>query len=226
MVSVERRIMPSIVFASQNPGKIRELQSLTQGLNLDIIGLNDLGRAFDEPIEDGNTFLANATIKAVQYAKETGHHCLADDSGLIVDALDGKPGVISSHFAFDGDTEGQAAQLSRQQRDDANNERLLRDLESVPDEKRTARFTCTMVLASPEGLVLANTQGNFEGRIGQVGEVPRGENGFGYDPLFLVGPDFDRTSAQMSPDEKNAVSHRAKAVAAMIETLGSIFKDS
>ena len=218
--------MPTIVFASQNPGKIRELQALTQGQNIDIIGLADFDRAFEEPIEDGETFLENATIKAVQYAKATGMHCLADDSGLIVDALDGKPGVISSHFAFDGDTEGEAAGLCRQQRDDRNNEKLLADLDGVPDEQRTARFTCTMVLASPEGLVLAHTKGEFEGRIGQVGEVPRGANGFGYDPLFLVAPDFDRTSAEMEPAEKNAVSHRARAVASMIETLGSVFKDS
>ena len=218
--------MPTIVFASQNPGKIRELQALTQGQNIDIIGLADFDRGFEEPIEDGDTFLDNATIKAIQYAKATGMHCLADDSGLIVDALDGKPGVISSHFAFDGDTEGEAAGLSRQQRDDRNNEKLLADLEGVPDEQRTARFTCTMVLASPEGLVLAHTKGEFEGRIGQVGEVPRGDNGFGYDPLFLVAPDHKRTSAEMEPGEKNAVSHRARAVASMIETLGSVFKDS
>ncbi|MCR9075676.1 MAG: RdgB/HAM1 family non-canonical purine NTP pyrophosphatase [bacterium] len=218
--------MPTIVFASQNPGKIRELQALTQGQNIDIIGLADFDRGFEEPIEDGDTFLENATIKAVQYAKATGMHCLADDSGLIVDALDGKPGVISSHFAFDGTTDGEAATLSRQQRDDRNNERLLADLEGVPDEQRTARFTCTMVLASPEGLVLAHTKGEFEGRIGQVGEVPRGDNGFGYDPLFLVAPDHKRTSAEMEPGEKNAVSHRARAVASMIETLGSVFKDS
>jgi XTP/dITP diphosphohydrolase len=83
-----------------------------------------------------------------------------------------------------------------------------------------------MVLASPEGEVLAHTKGEFEGRIGQIGEVPRGENGFGYDPLFLVAPDYDRTSAQMPPEEKNTISHRAKAVAAMIETLGAVFRDS
>ncbi len=218
--------MPSIVFASQNPGKVKELQALTQGQSIDIIGLGDFDREFDEPIEDGATFLENATIKAIAYAKETRMHCLADDSGLIVDALDGKPGVISSHYAFDGETEGQAASLSRQERDDRNNERLLRDLEGIPDDQRTARFTCTMVLASPEGLVLAHTKGEFEGRIGQIGEVPRGDNGFGYDPLFLVAPGFDRTSAEMDPSEKNAISHRAKAVASMIETLGSVFKDS
>lgn len=218
--------MPTIVFASQNPGKVRELQALTQGQNIDIIGLGDLDRNFDEPVEDGGTFLENATIKAVQYARETGLHCLADDSGLIVDALDGKPGVISSHYAFDGDTEGEAAGLSRQQRDDRNNERLLCDLEGIKDEQRTARFTCTMVLASPSGQVLAHTKGEFEGRIGQPGEVPRGDNGFGYDPLFLVAPEFTCTSAQLSPEEKNGMSHRAKAVGEMMGMLASVFKES
>lgn len=218
--------MPTIVFASQNPGKIRELQALTAGQDINIIGLADFDQPFDEPVEDGETFLENATIKAIQYAKLTGMHCLADDSGLIVDALFGKPGVISSHYAFDGDTDGEAASLSRQERDDRNNQRLLSDLEGISDELRTARFTCTMVLASPEGLVLAHTNGDFEGRIGQIGEVPRGSTGFGYDPLFLVAPGFDRTSAEMDASEKNAVSHRAKAVASMIETLGSVFRDS
>ncbi len=218
--------MLTVVFASQNPGKIRELQGLTAAQNIEIIGLHDLGRQFDEPIEDGDTFLDNATIKAVQYAKETGLHCLADDSGLIVDALDGKPGVISSHYAFDGDTQGEAVGLSRQERDDRNNARLMQDLEGVPDADRTARFTCTMVLASPSGEVLAHTMGEFEGRIGQPGQVPRGDNGFGYDPLFLVAPEHTRTSAQLQPAEKNSMSHRAKAVGAMMERLASVFNET
>ena len=218
--------MPTIVFASQNPGKIRELQALTAAMDIEIIGLADLDRPFDEPIEDGETFLANATIKAVQYAKETGLHCLADDSGLIVDALHGRPGVISSHYAFEGNTEGEAAGLSRQQRDDRNNAKLLADMQGVADADRTARFTCTMVLASPDGRVLAHTRGDFEGRIGQIGEVPSGEQGFGYDPLFLVAPDFTRTSAELAPEEKNSMSHRAIAVGAMMRELGSVFSDS
>ncbi len=218
--------MATIVFASQNPGKIRELQALTQGQNIDIIGLSDFDRDFDEPIEDGDTFLENATIKAKQYAQVTGMHCLADDSGLIVDALHGKPGVISSHYAFDGDTLGEAAGMTRQQRDERNNAKLMDDLKGIPDQQRSARFTCTMVLASPSGEVLAHTKGEFEGRIGQPHQVPRGEHGFGYDPLFLVAPGFDRTSAELSPGEKNAISHRAKAVASMIDALGSVFRDS
>ena len=218
--------MPTIVFATQNPGKVRELQSLLVGSGVDFIGLDSFEQDFPEPPEDGETFLANATIKARAYAQATGMHCLADDSGLIIDALGGKPGVISSHYAFDGDEIGEAATMTRAQRDELNCQRVLRELEGVADEDRSARFTCTMVLADPSGKVLATTVGAFEGRIGQIGEVPKGDNGFGYDPLFLVGPGFERTSAQMDPGEKNAMSHRGKAVGAMIEAIQGVFKDN
>lgn len=215
--------MPTIVLATQNPGKVRELQSLLKGSGIDIIGLDSFNQLFPEPDESGTTFLENATIKAVAYARATQMHCLADDSGLIVDALGGKPGVISSHYAFDGDAEGEAAQMTRQQRDDLNCQRVLKELDGVPDDQRSARFTCTMVLSDPTGAVLATSEGLFEGRIGQVGEVPRGTNGFGYDPLFLVAPEFARTSAEMKPNEKNAISHRAKAVGKMIKEIESVF---
>ncbi len=218
--------MHTIVCATQNPGKISELQSLLQGSGIDLIGLDSFDRDFSEPIEDGETFLDNATIKARAYAKATGMPCLADDSGLIVDALEGKPGVISSHYAFDGDELGEAASLSREQRDELNCQRVLRELVGVADENRTARFTCTMVLADPSGTVLASTTGLFEGRIGQIGEVPKGDQGFGYDPLFLVAPDFERTSAQMEPSEKNVISHRGKAVRQMIKAIESVFKEN
>ncbi len=211
--------MPTIVFATQNPGKVRELQSLFAGVDIDIIGLDSFEQVFPEPTEDGETFLANATIKAIEYARATGLLALADDSGLMVDALDGRPGVISSHYAFDGDETGEAAELTRAQRDELNCQRVLRELAGVPDEERTARFTCTMVLADPSGTVLASTTGRFEGRIGQIGQVPKGEHGFGYDPLFLVGPGFERTSAELSPAEKNRRSHRGQAVKAMIEAI-------
>lgn len=218
--------MPTIVLATQNPGKVRELQSLMADSAIDIIGLDSFDQPFSEPEEDGDAFHQNAAIKAIAYAKATGMHCLADDSGLIIDALNGKPGVISSHYAFDGETEGEAANMSRQERDELNCQRVMRELVDIPDDARTARFTCTMVLSDPSGDVLASAVGEFEGRIGQIGEVPRGENGFGYDPLFLVGPNFDRTSAQMTPAEKNAVSHRAKAVNQMIQAIESIFKEN
>jgi len=211
--------MPTIVLATQNPGKISELQSLLSETPIDIIGLDHFDRAFPEPEEDGQTFLDNATIKAIAYAKLTSMHCLADDSGLIIDALNGRPGVISSHYAFDGDADGEAATMTRAQRDVLNGQKVLGELEGIPDEERTARFTCTMVLADPAGTVLGSTVGAFEGRIGRSDQVPKGENGFGYDPLFLVGPDYTRTSAQLEPAEKNRISHRAAAVKDMIALL-------
>jgi len=218
--------MPTIVLATQNPGKVRELQSLLAGSTIDLIGLDSFERGFAEPVEDGGTFLDNATIKARAYAQATGMHCLADDSGLIVDALGGMPGVISSHYAFDGDETGEAATMSRAQRDELNCQRVLGELEGVADADRTARFTCTMVLSDPLGAVLATTVRLFEGRIGQVGDVPRGGHGFGYDPLFLVGPGFERTSAELDPEEKNGMSHRGKAVGAMVEAIQGIFKEN
>ncbi len=218
--------MSKIVLATQNPGKIAELQSLLKDSSIDIIGLDSFERAFEEPTEDGETFLDNATIKAIAYAKATGMCCLADDSGLIVDALNGRPGVISSHYAFDGDTDGEAATMNRAQRDVLNGERVLKELRDVPDEDRSARFTCTMVLADPSGKVHATAVGAFEGRIVREDQVPMGENGFGYDPLFLVEPGFERTSAQMNPSEKNAVSHRGKAVKQMIEIISRMEHES
>lgn len=218
--------MPTIVLATQNPGKVAELQALLQGTDIDLIGLDELGDSFPEPEETGTTFLENATIKAVAYARLTGLACLADDSGLIVDALDGRPGVISSHYAFDGDANGDAASMTRQERDTLNSKRVLDEMTDIPYEQRSARFTCTMVLAEPDGTLLASSVGEFEGRIGRVDQVPFGDNGFGYDPIFLVAPDFSRTSAQMNPDEKNAISHRAKAVSAMVQRIQSVFKEN
>lgn len=209
---------PEIVLATQNPGKIAELRQLLAETGFAVLGLADLGETPPEPEETGSTFLANATIKAVAYARATGRLCLADDSGLEVDALNGRPGVISSHFAFDGQTDGEAAGLTREQRDERNNARLLADLQDAPPEARSARFVCVMVLAGVGG-VLHATRGTFEGRIGLPGEVPRGPGGFGYDPLFLVGPGFQRTSAELGKEEKNRLSHRGHAVRAMVAYL-------
>ncbi len=210
--------MPELVLATQNPGKIAELKDLLAPQGWTVLGLSDIGDPPDEPNETGATFLENATIKAAAYAAHTGRLCLADDSGLVVDALNGAPGVISSHYAFNGRPDGPAARLTRQERDRANTDRLLADLAGVPPEERGARFTCTMALADPTA-VLHTTTGTFEGRIGLPGDVPRGDAGFGYDPVFLVPDDYTRTSAELTKDEKNAASHRGHAVRAMIEHL-------
>lgn len=213
--------MPELVLATQNPGKVAELRDLLAPEGWIILGLADLGDLPEEPDETGTTFLENATIKARAYAAHTGKLCLADDSGLIVDALGGAPGVISSHYAFNGQPDGPAAALTREQRDHANTEKLLAELEGTPPEQRAARFTCTMALADPSA-VLQTTTGTFEGRIGLPADVPRGTGGFGYDPVFLVPDDYTRTSAELTKDEKNARSHRAHAVRAMIDYLRTI----
>lgn len=220
-----------IVLATGNPHKVDEMRAIFahEGLaaaGVEIVGLKDLpdpGR-FREPEEHGSTFEQNATIKALSYAEQTGEWCLADDSGLEIDALGGRPGVISSHYCTDGAETG----MTREQRDAANNARVLRELEGVPAERRTARFVCVMVLTAPpaprgKGTPLPLlSRGVFEGRIGTPPRVPAGTNGFGYDPLFLVAPGFDRTSAEMTIDEKNAGSHRAAAARAMAEQIAAL----
>jgi XTP/dITP diphosphohydrolase len=211
--------MDPIVIATGNAHKVAELRAIFADAGVPVVGLHDLpghGR-FREPEEHGRTFEENAAIKARSYAEQTGRVCLADDSGLEVDALSGAPGVISSHYCTDGRDTG----LAREERDRLNNERLLRDLAGVPPEQRSARFVCVMALAAPgrDAPLCAATRGTFEGRIGLPGQVPRGVHGFGYDPLFLAAPDFTRTGAELRPSEKNARSHRGAAARAMAAAL-------
>ncbi len=205
--------MIPLVLATANPHKVEELRAIFAPEGIRVLGLDDLPGAgrYVEPEETGTSFEANAAIKAFGYAQQTACICLADDSGLEVDALGGAPGVISSHYS----TEGLETGLTRAQRDAANNSRLLRELEGIPAERRTARFVCVMALAavSPFPDLSLMVRGTVEGRIGVPPSVPRGSNGFGYDPLFLL-PD-GRTSAELSPAEKNAVSHRGKAARLM-----------
>ena len=162
------------------------------------------GGPFEEPVEDEPTFEGNARKKALHYAGATGRVCLADDSGLEVDALDGRPGVHSARYSgVEGD---------RATRDKANNDKLLRELEGVPDDERTARFVCAMCVCDPGGNVICEAHGEFEGRIGHA---PVGEHGFGYDPLLvLTDPDdpfAGKSSAELEPDDKHQRSHRGKA---------------
>lgn len=176
-----------------------------------MVGLDSLDLQLPDPIEDGQTFEENAKIKALYYAKATGRMCLADDSGLEVDALGGKPGVYSARYAnIDG---------SRSERDQANNIKLLDELKGVPQEDRAARFVCAMCLVDCQGSVVAQTQGTFDGVIV---DHPQGSNGFGYDPLLYL-PDVDCTSAQLSSEQKNALSHRgdaARQIAQCVSELG------
>lgn len=223
-----------VVLATSNLHKVDEMRAILTrprgggGLGglagVELVGLRDLPNAgaLREPAETGSTFEQNATIKALSYARQTGLVCLADDSGLEIDALGGHPGVISSHYCTDGREEG----MTRPQRDAANNQRVLRELEGVRAEQRGARFVCVMVLAGPGSFSpLHQSRGTFEGRIGMLGDVPRGENGFGYDPLFLVGAEpyfFSVTSAELSTEEKNRLSHRGAAAREMSEFLRTL----
>ena len=201
--------MQPLVIATGNPHKVSELRAIFAGAGISVVGLKDVPghERFREPLEDGTTFIENVRIKAKSYAGQTGRICLADDSGIEIDALGGRPGVISSHFC----TDGREAGMSRADRDAANIARALRELEGVQADKRAARFVCHMCVADPKEKILAESRGTLEGRIGIPPRVPSGANGFGYDPIFLVGPDFLRTGAELPTEEKNRLSHRARA---------------
>jgi len=164
------------------------------------------------PAETGATFAANARAKALYYARACGQWCLADDSGLEVDALDGRPGAYSARYAEDRVDAG----ADRHTLDRANNIRLLADLDGVEDARRTARFVCHLALADPQRLLL-EASGTLDGRIARE---PSGENGFGYDPLFYL-PELGCTTAELSASRKNRISHRGKAVRRLAELLGN-----
>ncbi len=202
-----------LLLATSNPHKLEELRAI---LGPSPVGLDSLPAPIPEPEESADTFEANARLKATAYARATGMTCLADDSGLEVDALHGSPGVHSAYYADWNPAHNVRLRISitRAEQDERNNARLLRSLNNVPDEQRTARFVCAMCVASPDGRVLAESRGVFEGVIGHA---TTGTNGFGYDPL-LVLPD-GRTSAELTPDEKNARSHRAAAAKAIAPRL-------
>lgn len=183
-----------IVLATTNPGKLREVQAVLDVGGAQLKSLSDFP-TYPEPVEDGTTFAANAALKACYYSRMTGHWALADDSGLVVDALDGAPGILSARYAG---TQGD---------DQANNAKLVRAMVGVPDDRRSARFRCAVALSDGQN-VLATAEGVIEGRII---DHPRGSNGFGYDPHFLV-PDLGLTTAELSPEEKNRRSHRGQAL--------------
>lgn len=220
--------MREILLATGNPGKAKEMREILSGPEHGRICWRHLSefadRHWPEPIENGETFMANAEIKARHYARLSGLWTIADDSGLRVDALGGEPGVRSARYA------------GEPRSDAANNALLIRKLAGVPEERRTARFCCAVALAgwtsprerrasSPPGLpsaddiqVLAQAEGTAEGRI--IDE-PRGTNGFGYDPHFWV-PRFAMTTAEMAPDRKHAISHRGQALRLLREKLATL----
>ena len=197
----------TLLIATSNPHKVEEIAAVLGPLGITCTSLSALPMSIDEPEETGTTFEANAFLKANWYAKHSGCIALADDSGLEVDALGGAPGIFSARYAGIGNT--------RQERDDANNLKLLAALEGIPVEQRAARFVCALSIATPEGNEIASARGDFPGVIGAA---PRGVNGFGYDPLLVL--EDGRTSAELSSAEKNARSHRGVALQILAVVLG------
>jgi XTP/dITP diphosphohydrolase len=210
-----------LVFATRNPGKLRELRQLLTGI--DVIDVDQaaarIGRAIPEPIEDAATFAGNAIKKALEVSRATGFPALADDSGLEVDALDGAPGVHSARYAgshLDAQR-GERSERERPERseiDQANNVKLIAALAGIPAARRTARYRAVLALADvagPLGDATLTADGTCEGSII---DTPRGSGGFGYDPYFLMA-DGIHTMAELPADAKNAVSHRGRAMRAI-----------
>ena len=196
-----------IVFATSNPHKVREVRSLLEPSGIAVRSLAEFSSIPPEPVEDADTFNGNARIKARAYAAALNVRCLAEDSGLSVDALGGAPGVHSARYA--------AADGDRAARDAANNQKLLEAMRDVPDDRRAARFVCSMVVADPDGTIIAEAEGEFPGVIARAA---KGSGGFGYDPLLML-PELNRTSAELSADEKNQRSHRGQALRLLLSRL-------
>jgi len=203
---------PVLVMATRNPGKIRELKALLQDSGVSLLSLEDFPHLPEIP-EEGATFAENAAAKAMAVARLTGHPALADDSGLMVDALQGAPGVFSARYALD-------RTAPRPPTDADNWGKLLSELHDVPWGERGARFVCELALATPDGS-LRRARGEC---AGVIAVSPRGETGFGYDPVFWV-PEYAATMAQLGPEIKNKISHRAKALTAFKAVLRAWLKE-
>ncbi len=203
-----------LLIATQNPGKLAEYRHLLADLDCEIVGTADVGLADLDVPEDGDTFAANAQIKAAAYATASGLHVIADDSGLCVDALDGGPGVYSARYGGPGlDDAGRRAHL-------------LAALTDTPESARGAHFACTIAVARPDGTIYATVAGRVNGRILTA---ERGSGGFGYDALFLPDAQPDGhalTFGEMPTDQKNSISHRADAVRAARPALRALAQES
>lgn len=196
-----------IVFASNNEGKVREIKKMLEGMEIDLVSLNDYANA-PAIVEDGKNFLENALKKAKIVAEFTGETVLADDSGLQVEALGGEPGIYSSRYAGENAT------------DEENIAKLIAGLKGIQQEKRGAFFFCMLVLYRIDG-----SYDCFEGKWrGQIIDEPRGNNGFGYDPVFMV-PELNMTAAELPAEIKNKVSHRGQALAQLKKSLRDKLKN-
>ena len=193
--------MKRIIFATGNAGKMKEIREIMADLDVEIVSMKEAGVDV-EIVENGSSFEENAVIKARTIMEHTGELVLADDSGLEIDYLNGEPGIYSARY------------MGEETSYHIKNNNLISRLEGVEDEKRTARFVCVIAAAFPDGEILT-VRDTVEGRIGYE---EKGENGFGYDPIFYL-PEYGKSSAQLSPEEKNRISHRGKALRKMKEEL-------
>lgn len=193
--------MRRIIFATGNKDKLKEIRAIMADMDVEIVSMKEAG-FYEDIVEDGTTFEENAIIKASTIAKKCGDLTLADDSGLEIDYLNKEPGIYSSRYM------GEDTPYS------VKNANFLSRLEGVEDDKRTARFVCAVALSRPDGTSEV-VRATMEGRIAH--EIA-GENGFGFDPIFFL-PEYGCTSAQLSPEEKNAISHRGKALTLMKDVL-------
>jgi len=198
--------LKKVILATNNQGKVKELESMLTDFEVEILSLKDFPE-LPEVEEDGKTFEENALKKAREICVQTACITIADDSGLEVDALDGQPGVYSARFA--GELKSDAA----------NNEKLLRLLKDVPEAERTARFRCVIAVVTPQG-----KERFFDGACeGVIGHAAKGAEGFGYDPLFIV-PAYHKTFAELGLETKNKISHRGKAFEKTVEYLREILR--
>ena len=196
--------MKRIIFATGNPGKMKEIRMILADLPLPVVSMKEAG-VEARIVEDGNSFEENAVIKARTVMELTGEPAMADDSGLEIDWLGGAPGIYSARY------------MGEDTSYEIKNRALLEKLEGVPEEKRTARFVCSIACAFPDGRIFTS-RGTMEGVIAH--DI-KGANGFGYDPIFYL-PDLKCTSAEISPEQKNELSHRGKALRRMKEQLAKI----
>ena len=191
-----------VVLASKNKHKLEEISKITEQFDMELVLESELGVDIDVE-ETGSTFEENSFLKAEAVMKATGLPALADDSGIAVDALNGEPGIYSARYGFDESLD-----------DRGRLELLLKNTENVPDDQRQAKFVCVITLVTPEGQTI-QARGEVHGMLLRA---PAGENGFGYDPIFYYPP-FGKSLAQVSPEEKNRVSHRANALKVFYEKL-------
>lgn len=197
-------MMDKIVFATTNEGKVKEIKEILEGFPVEVVSMKEMNITTDIE-ENGTTFEENSLIKAREISKLTGLPALADDSGLEVDYLNGEPGIYSARY------------LGKDTDYNYKNNYIIDRLKEAEDKERSARFICVISLVLPDGREFVK-KGVMEGRIGY--EI-KGENGFGYDPIFYL-PEYGKTSAELSSDEKNKISHRGKALRAMKEVIAEL----